>query len=132
MMEKPYTKAELARIMERFHADKKRGISWEHFSNLAGFPQRYLRDIFVYHRSPISDAVQHRVSKAYRSWLRGEVEIMQNRDQSTFVRYKKEARPVMKRGYGLDLVNGEIKLKIGLKNRRDYTYQSFDDKLNRG
>ena len=77
-------------------------------------------------------AVQIRVSKAYTEWKNGEVAIMQNRDRSRFVQYRKEAAPVVERKNQLEVVNGQIKLKIGLVNKHDYSRQTLDEQLERG
>jgi len=76
-------------------------------------------------------AVQKRVSKAYQEWKNGEVAIMKNRDNTKFVQYRKDARPVVERKNQLEVVNGQIKLKIGLVNKYDYSQQTLDEQLER-
>ena len=77
-------------------------------------------------------SVQVRVSKAYTEWKNGEVAIMQNRDRTKFVQYRKDAKPVVERKNQLEIVNGQIKLKIGLVNKHDYSRQTLDEQLERG
>jgi hypothetical protein len=72
------------------------------------------------------------VSKAYHEWKDGEVAIMQNRDTSKFVQYRKESKPVFKRTTGLQVVNGEIKIKLGISNKYDYSGSTLDEQLGRG
>lgn len=125
-------KAALKQVIKRFLTDKNRGISIALFAELAGLSADHIRDVFIYESQPLTEYVQRRVSKAYMAWQRGEVSIMQNRDKTRFVQYRKEAKPVMKRSTGLQLVNGEIRLKIGVVNKYDYSSMSLDEQLKRG
>ena len=79
-----------------------------------------------------SETVQRRVDKAYKAWVKGEVAIMQNRDTSKFVQYRKEAKPVMQRSTGLELVNGQFKVSVGVKPKYDYSVLTLDEQLKRG
>ena len=114
-------KAELRKIMKRFLRDSQRGISIELFAQLAGLSASIIKSVFVYETEPLTEYVQRRVSKAYTEWKNGEVSIMQNRDQTRFVQYRKDAKPVLEKKNSLQLVNGQIKLKIGIENRYDYS-----------
>ena len=84
-------KAELRKIMKRFLRDSQRGISIELFAQLAGLSASIIKSVFVYETEPLTEYVQRRVSKAYTEWKNGEVSIMQNRDQTRFVQYRKDA-----------------------------------------
>ena len=127
-----YPKSELKRIIKRFFQDKNRGISIALFAELSGVSHLYLRDIFLYETEPLSETVQRRVDKAYKAWVKGEVAIMQNRDTSKFVQYRKEAKPVMQRSTGLELVNGQFKVSVGVKPKYDYSVLTLDEQLKRG
>jgi hypothetical protein len=125
-------KAELRKIMKRFLRDSQRGISIELFAQLAGLSASIIKSVFVYEIEPLTEYVQRRVSKAYTEWKNGEVSIMQNRDQTRFVQYRKDAKPVLEKKNSLQLVNGQIKLKIGIENRYDYSKLTLDEQLKRG
>ena len=125
-------KAELRKIMKRFLRDSQRGISIELFAQLAGLSASIIKSVFVYETEPLTEYVQRRVSKAYTEWKNGEVSIMQNRDQTRFVQYRKDAKPVLVKKNSLQLVNGQIKLKIGIENRYDYSKLTLDEQLKRG
>jgi AraC-like DNA-binding protein len=127
-----YPKSELKRIIKRFFQDKNRGISIALFADLAGLSHLYLREIFLYETEPLSVNVQRRVDRAYKAWVKGEVAIMQNRDTSKFVQYRKEAKPVMQRGMGLKLENGQFKVSVGVKPKYDYSGLTLDEQLERG
>ena len=125
------SKQELLRTMKLFLADQNRGISIDLFADLAGLGKKTLMEVFVHQSLPLSEYVQRRTSKAYKEWRNGEVAVMQNRDKSRFVQYRKESKPKMVRGYGLQVVGGEIKLKLGVKNRADYD-STLAEQLDRG
>lgn len=125
------TKAELRRIIPRFIADKKRGISLENFCEIAGVGKTNLYEIFIYKNHELSEIVQRRLSKAYLHWRNGDIRVMVNRDNSKFPDYRKEPKPRLARGYGIELKDGRIQLKIGIRNRADYG-PTIDEQLRRG
>ena len=125
-------KVELLRIIYRFLKDKDRGISIPLFADLCGLSKQTLLDVFVDQTVPLSEYVQRRVSKGYKEWKNGEVAIMQNQDRTRFVQYRKESKPVMTRSTGLQLVNGELKIKLGITNKCDYSQPTLDEQLKRG
>jgi len=122
-------KMELKRIMKRFMQDKDRGISIPLFADLAGVSIAHIRDVFLDESEPLTEYMQRRVSKAYIEWKNGEIAVMQNRDNTRFVQYRKEAKPDMTKTTGLHLVNGEIKIKVGITNRSDYSVLTLDEQL---
>ena len=122
---------ELKRTIKRFLSDKNRGISIPLFAELCGVSVAILRLVFIKEEEPLTEYVQRRVSKGYQSWLRGEVAVMMNRDQTRFVQYRKEPKPRVARSIGLEVQNGQIKLKIGLKNKADYSNLDIDEQLRR-
>jgi hypothetical protein len=125
-------KAELKIIMRRFLSDHDRGISIPLFSDLSGVSISQLRDVFLNDKEPLTEYVQRRVSKAYNEWKNGEVAIMQNRDSSKFVQYRKEARPALEKTNKLEVINGEIKIKLGISKKYDYSGSTLDEQLRRG
>ena len=132
MVSKTIPKAELRRTIKRFLADQERGISMALFADLAGVSLSILKAVFIYETEPMTEYVQKRVSKAYNEYKNGEVAIMQNRDNTRFVQYRKEAKPVMAKSTALQLVNGKIKIKVGLKNAHDYSDLTLDEQFERG
>ena len=57
---------------------------------------------------------------------------MQNRDSSKFVQYRKEARPALEKTNKLEVINGEIKIKLGISKKYDYSGSTLDEQLRRG
>lgn len=125
-------KSQLKQIIKRFIKDKDRGISLNLFADLAGISKSHFMDVFHYETEPMTEMVQRRVSKAYVEWRDGEVSIMQNRDKSRFVQYRKENHPVMQKSSALQIVNGAIKIKMGITNKYDYDVDNLDEQLKRG
>ena len=125
-------KTVLRKTMKRFLADRNRGISLELFADLCGISKKTLQDVFINEEHPLTEYIQRRVSKGYTEWKNGEVAIMQNRDTSKFVQYRKEAKPVLHKTTGSHLVNGEIRIKVGINNRYDYDSNTLIDELERG
>ena len=99
---------------------------------MAGISEAHLQDVFLYQTQPLSEMVQRRVDKAYKAWQRGEVAVMQNKDRTRFVEYRKEAKPVFKRSLGLQVTNDGIKISLGIKPKYDYSGKSLDEQLKRG
>ena len=124
-----HSRSDLRRIIKRFLQDKERGISIPLFADLAGLSVAHIRDVFLNETEPLTEYVQRRVSKAYQEWIGGEVAIMQNRDRSLFVQYRKESKPVLHKSTKLTLVNGEIKINLGIKPRHDYSDLTLDEQL---
>ena len=131
-MREVITKQELFKIMERFYADDENKLSDKLFGELAGVHPLHLRDIFIYKKYPLTENVQRRVSRAYNAWKNGEVAIMQNRDRTKYIEYRKVNKPVLVRSTGLQVVDGQIKVKVGIKNPLDYSGETLDEQLKRG
>lgn len=128
-MTKIYPKTELFRLMERFYADKERGISIKLFCELCGIGVQTWKDVFVYNKQPLSERMQIRVSKGYNEWLQGRVRIMQNHDQTRFVDYRKEAKPPLMASTALQLTPDGFKVRVGMVNRHDYSQPDLDEAL---
>jgi hypothetical protein len=125
-------KSVLRRVMYRFLKDKNREISIAMFADLAGVSESIIKEVFLYQNLPLSEFVQRRVSKAYTEWKDGQIAIMQNRDNTKFYEYRKEARPALKKESKLQLVNGQFTIKMGIANRYDYFDQTLDEQFERG
>lgn len=57
---------------------------------------------------------------------------MQNRDRTKFVAYRKEEKPRLVPTTGLQVVNGQIKIRVGMSNKSDYSGLTLDETIGRG
>jgi len=116
-------------IIERFIADPNRGISILLFCEAAGVPKTTFTDIFKNKTLELSEIVQRRVSRAYTAWANGEIAVMENRDRSRFIEYRRVAKPKMVKDNRIVFNNGQLQLKIGVKNRADYSMPDLNGQL---
>jgi hypothetical protein len=128
-MLKVIPKQELLQIIKRFAKDEKRGISLPVFCELCGLSISHFRDVFIDNNHPLTEIIQRRVSKGYQSFKNGEVAVMVNRDRSRFVEYRKKPKLRLARSNKIVLVNGNIKLQMGIVNRNDYSASSLDEQF---
>lgn len=126
---KPLSKIELKKQIRRFYDDKDRGISIQHFCDLAGISHRMFHSVFVYEEEPLSEHIQMRVNKAYAAWKEGSVAVMTNHTRKKWVQYRKEPKPPVVKQLSLQVTPEGIKVKAGLVNRHDYSSPSFDEQL---
>ena len=125
----PLSKRELTKHMQRFNADKDRGISIALFAELAGISHSHFYDVFIYNKEPLTEMVQRRVSKAYQQWKAGNVKVMKRIDNTRYVDYRKESQPVFMPKMGLQVTSDGIKVKVGMVNRHDYSETTLDEAL---
>jgi alpha-galactosidase/6-phospho-beta-glucosidase family protein len=125
----PLSKRELTKHMQRFVADKDRGISIALFAELAGISHSHFYDVFIYNKEPLTEMVQRRVSKAYQQWKAGNVKVMKRIDNTRYVDYRKESQPVFMPKMGLQVTSDGIKVKVGMVNRHDYSETTLDEAL---
>jgi len=125
-MYKPLTKVELHRQIKKLLADPERGISINLFAELCGISRTQLKEVFIADEVPMSEVVQTRVNKGYNAWKSGQVKVMRRKDNSRFVDYRKEPQPVAMPSLGLKVANGQIKLRVGMVNRHDYSQRDLN------
>lgn len=121
MSHKAYTKRELMTLIRRFIRNKDRGISIALFSDAAGLNKSHFMDIFWYRTMPLTEKMQLRVSRAYDAWKDGKIAIMQNRDTSKFVTFRENPQPRILPSANLQMINGQIKIRVGMRNIDDYS-----------
>lgn len=114
--------------LRRFSEDETRGISLEHFADLAGLSPTTFRFILD-GRLPMSEWSQIRLFKALTEWRCGDVKIMQRRDRTKYLDYNKEPKPVVRRTLQLQSDGKVVKLKVGLRQRGDYSEPTLGETL---
>lgn len=122
-------KVQLLQCMKRFVNDTNRGISIALFCEVAGLSEQHFYDVFYNESSPMTEQSQIRVSRAYNAWLRGELRVMQNKNKTRYVEYRKTPEPKIRRSMGLEVKDGAIKLKVGLRNKADYMQPTLEEQL---
>lgn len=123
------TKDELLVQIKRFLDDEERGISKELFAELCGISKSQLVRVFDQRSYPLTEHVQIRVNKGYWEWKQGNVRVMKRPDNTRYVEYRRASKPAFMPSMGLKVTNQGIKLRIGLKNRHDYSEDPLDDQL---
>lgn len=124
-------KAELLQLVKRFLADSNRAMSIDLFAELAGLSKNTIVNVFQNETHPMTEITQRRVSKAYKSVVNGEVIVMQNKDKTRFIQYRKEPQLRLVKSNRISLVNGNLKVQLGVVNRNDYSRQNLDEQLRR-
>jgi len=122
------TRVQMREAIKRFLADEDRVLSERLFCQLAGISKLTFRKVF-HGGETLTPMVQLRVEKALKALERGEVRLMQNRDRTKYVEYRREPQPELRRSLGLQMKNGKIELKIGLRNANDYTQPTFKEQF---
>jgi hypothetical protein len=128
-MKKPLPKAELYRHMDRFATDNRKALSWRFLGELAGVDAEHLRNVFVNKSVPLTEYVQIRVSRALERLADGDVTVMQNRWRERYLQYNQTPKPRMVKSNQLVLRDGKLELKIGIKNRNDYSEPTLEEQM---
>lgn len=124
-----YSKKDLMERMARFFKDKKRGISIKLFADLCGVTERLLWMVFNEKTAPLSETLQRRVSKALQSLERGDIAVMERIDLTRKVEYRKKPKPRYIKSCKLVLGPNGIGLKVGVRNKFDYSNPRLDEVL---
>jgi hypothetical protein len=122
-------KYEIYKRVSRLIADESSPWSWSMLGELCGYHWQHLRHVFIYKDTPMTDPLQIRMSKALGEIERGEVSIMRNKDNSRFVKYNKDPKLRVARGYQIELRGGQLAVKTGLVNRNDYSKVTLKEQL---
>lgn len=125
----PLTKKELLVQIKRFCEDKDRGIALHHFAEICGISLDTLKKVFMKQEDPLTEYIQVRVNKGYSEWKAGNVRVMVYPDRSKKVEYRKRRLPPILKDMRLQVSDGQLKLRIGPRNRHDYSVPSLDEQL---
>jgi len=125
----PLSKAQLKIEMKRFIQDRDRGISLDCFGDICGLCANTLQKVFISGERPLTEYVQIRVNRAYAEWKNGNLRTMRTNSGRLFGDYRKEAIPPLVKHTGIVYTPDGFKLKMGLKNRHDYSTPTIDEAL---
>lgn len=113
------SRQELFDLMDKFIKDSKRGISLEHFSELAGISYELFRKVFVSKELPMTARTQGAINRAWDLWDGGYVRIEQKGSQKR-IRLLDTPKPLLRRFYRVEIGQNGLKLHTGIRKRSDY------------
>lgn len=123
------SKQQLLDEIERFLKDPHRGISKSLFADLCGYSQGHLENVFIIKKDPLTENCQIRVNRAYQQWKAGLVKIMKRPDNTRYIAFRKEPKPVFMPHTGLKWTKEGFKINVGLRNRHDYSNTPLDEQM---
>ena len=128
-MMKIMPKAEIYRQMDRFWKDTDKTLSIAMFAELCGLSESLLKRVFYVKDMDMSEHTQICVSRALERMTRGDVMMVYDRDRKRKLFYKQKPEPRLTKSMSLTVDGGKIGLKIGVKNKSDYSYAKFDEQF---
>ena len=123
----PLTKVQLLKEIQLFIRDKDRGISIDHFAEVAGITEWHIRQVFDLQTEPLTEYGQRRVNRAYMHWKEGKLKVMVMKNRKRFVDYRKEPQPAIIPTSKLIMTDSGFKVQNKPLNRHDYA--NFDNIL---
>jgi len=128
-MMKIMTKAEIYRQMERFWKDTDKTLSIRMFAELSGLSQSLLTRVFYVKDMDMTEHTQISVSRALERMTRGDVVMVYDKGNKRRLIYRQEPRPRLAKSMNLTVDGGKIGLKVGIKNKSDYSKPGFDEQF---
>jgi hypothetical protein len=128
-MMKIMTKAEIYRQMERFWKDPDKTLSIPMFAELSGLSETLLKRVFYVKDMDMSEHTQIAVSRALERMTRGDVVMVYDRKKRRSLFYRQQPKPRLAKSVGLTVNDGKIGLKVGIKNKSDYSKPGFDEQF---
>jgi hypothetical protein len=123
------SKAEIYRQMERFWKDQDKTLSIAMFAELSGLSASLLKRVFQVKDIPMSEHTQIAVSRALERMTRGDVVMVYDKGNKRRLIYRQEPRPRLAKSMNLTNDGGKIALKVGIKNKSDYSKPGFDEQF---
>jgi hypothetical protein len=130
-MMKIMPKAEIYRRMDRFWKDQDKTLSIAMFAELCGLSETLLKRVFYVKDLDMSEHTQICVSRALDRMTRGDVMMVYDRDRRRKLFFKQTPQPRLAKSMSLTVEGGQIGLKIGVKNKADYSMPSFEEQFSK-
>jgi hypothetical protein len=130
-MMKVMTKAEIYRQMDRFWKDTDKTLSIRMFAELSGLSQSLLTRVFYVKDMDMTEHTQIAVSRALERMTRGDVVMVYDKGNKRRLIYRQEPKPRLAKSMNLTVDGGKIALKVGIKNKSDYSKPGFDEQFNK-
>jgi hypothetical protein len=122
-------KRELIEWFRRFWADGDRGIGMDLFVDFTGVSRKTFDEVVKRGNRPMQDWVQSALSKFAHEWEAGMIEVYQRPNRTKAIRYRREPKLDIRPSVGLQVVDGQIRLNVGMKNRADYLSPTLKEQL---
>ena len=90
-----------------------------------------LKRVFHIKNTPMSEHTQIAVSRALERMTRGDVVMVYDKGNKRRLIYRQEPRPRLHKSINLTNDGGKIALKVGIKNKSDYSKPGFDEQFNK-
>lgn len=130
-MMKIMSKAEIYRQMDRFWKDTDKTLSIRMFAELSGLSQSLLIRVFYVKDTDMSEHTQIAVSRALERMTRGDVIMVYDKGNKRRLIYRQEPKPRLAKSMSLTNDGGKIALKVGIKNKSDYSKPGFSEQFNK-
>ena len=130
-MMKIMTKAEIYRQMDRFWKDQDKTLSIRMFAELSGLSQSLLTRVFYVKDTDMTEHTQIAGSRALGRMTRGDVVMVYDKGNKRRLIYRQEPRPRLAKSMNLTVDGNQIGLKVGIKNKSDYSQPGFNEQFNK-
>ncbi len=128
-MDTVLTKEEIFRRIATMRANRKRGFTMRQFADFAAIEYRHFESVIRDRRDTFTLLTQRKLSKALLSLEKGEagprIDILGRK----FIGYHPKPKPPLRRSVTLEIDGSGFKLKVGLKNKYDFSKPRLDDAI---
>jgi hypothetical protein len=128
-MDTVLTKAEIFRRLESMRAKRSRGFTMKMFADFACMNYRHMDSVTRNKEDTFTELTQRKLSKALLALENGEAGPRVDILGKKFIGYHPKAKPVLKRGMGIEMTPSGIKMKVGITNKYDFSKPRLDDAL---
>jgi hypothetical protein len=122
-------KAEIYRQMERFWKDPDKTLSIKMFAEFCGLSESLLKRVFYVKDLDMTEHTQIAVSRALERMTRGDVMMIYDKGNKRRLLYRQEPKPRLAKSMSLVADGGQIGLKVGIKNKSDYSRPDFAEQM---
>ena len=123
------TKEEILKRIANMRSNRKRGFTMRMFAEFALINYRHMESVTRNQSDTFTELTQRKLSKALLALEKGEagprIDILGRK----FIGYNPKAKPVLRRGMGLEMTAGGFKMKVGIVNKYDFSKPRLDDSV---
>ena len=123
------TKDEIIYRLNNMRSNRRRGFSMRMFAEFALMNYRHMEAICRDGTDTFTELTQRKLSKALLALENGEagprIDILGRK----FIDFHPKAKPVLRRGMGLEQTADGFKMKVGIVNKYDFSKPRLDDSV---